>query len=59
MTKEAINTTVRVYTSTNETLDLYVQKINTKRTKKGLMKLTKTHVIDLAIRKLSLEDGMI
>jgi hypothetical protein len=59
MTKEASTTTVRVYASTNDAIDLYVQKINAKRTKKGLMKLTKTHVIDLAIRKLTIEDGMV
>jgi hypothetical protein len=59
MTKEASTTTVRVYASTNEVIDLYVKKINAKRAKKGLMKLTKTHVIELAFRKLSLEDGMI
>ena len=58
MSKDARHTTVRVYMSTNETLDAYVKKVNDKREKKGLMKLTKTHVIDLAIRQLTLEDGM-
>jgi hypothetical protein len=59
MPRDTKHTTVRVYMSTNEAIDSYVKKINAKRTKKGLMKLTKTHVIDLAIRKLTIEDGMV
>ena len=51
-------TTVRVYIGTNDFIDAYVEKINAERAKKGLMKLTKTHAIDLAVRKLTMKDGM-
>jgi len=51
-------TTVRVYSETNKCIDEYVLKVNDQRVKKGLMKLTKTHVIDLAIRKLIIKDGL-
>lgn len=58
MAKNVSTTTVRVYLSTNDELDSYVKKANAKRIKAGLMKITKTHVIDLAIRNLGLEAGL-
>lgn len=58
MPKETNHTTVRVYASTNEAIDAYVNDVNKRREKLGMMKLTKTHVIDMAVRKLTIKDGI-
>ena len=51
-------TNVRVLGSTNKLIDDYETRVNAARAKKGMFKLTKMQVIDIAVKKLKDKDGM-
>lgn len=51
-------TNVRVLASTKKLIDDFETRINAARTKKGMFRLSKMQVVDIAVKKLKDQDGM-
>lgn len=52
------STTMRVFDFTKDTIDAYLELVNSKRAKKGKPPLNKTEVIALAVKNLTIEMGV-